>query len=115
MEIRGRRTFWNQRCIKKQIRSFYINLYHQPHVPAIDFDKSLVSKISKEAKFLERMPTSKEIKNAVWEWDTSKASGYDVLNLKFIKELWVEIGDDFIKCVMDFVVTGRMPRKLNMT
>ena len=98
----GRRSFRNPRCIN-QIRSFYKKLYHQPAVPKIDFDDSFLNKISEEeARFLERMPTHDEIKSAVWECDPSKAQGYDGFNLKFIKELWVEVGDDFVKCVLDF-------------
>ena len=61
------------------------------------------------------MPTHDEIRNAVWECDPSKAPGYDGFNLKFIKELLREVSDDFVKCILDFFVTSRMSRKLNMT
>lgn len=57
---------------------------------------------------MEHMPTVEEIKTAAWECDPTKAPGYDGFNMKFVKELWSEIGNDFVICVLDFFASGRM-------
>ena len=42
----GRRVLRNPRCIKKEVRHFYKELYHQPDVLIVDFDEDLVNKLS---------------------------------------------------------------------
>ena len=112
----GRRLFRNPRSIKNEVRSFYKSLYHQLAIPDVDFDGSIVNRISEEeARALERMPTAMEVKNVVWDCDPSKAPSYDGFNLKFIKEFWEDIGSDFVNCVLNFVETGQLNKKINMT
>ena len=44
----GRRVIHNLRCINKEARRFYKELYHQPDAPIVDFDEDLVNKLSEE-------------------------------------------------------------------
>lgn len=46
------------------------------------------------AKGKEDMPIKKEIKEAIWSCDLTKAPGFDGYNMEFIKECWPIIGDE---------------------
>ncbi|XP_016168899.1 uncharacterized protein LOC107611497 [Arachis ipaensis] len=77
----------NQARIKIAIRDFYKELYHQEPSPIIGFRDGLVNQILEEkATELEMMPTTAEIKEAVWDCESTKAPGSDGYNMNFIKK-----------------------------
>ncbi|XP_025652385.1 uncharacterized protein [Arachis hypogaea] len=77
----------NQARIKGAIKGFYKDLYRQEYVPRIGIRDGLVKCIHRdEAEALEVMPTDEEIKEAVWDCESSKPPGSDGYNMNFIKK-----------------------------
>ncbi|XP_016195525.1 uncharacterized protein LOC107636537 [Arachis ipaensis] len=110
------RTVKNQARIKIAIREFYKDLYHQETTPMMGFRDGLVSRIDEEdALMLEMMPSAAEIREAVWDCESSKALGCDGYNMNFIKRCWGEIGSEFTAAVMGFFQTSRLPTDSNIT
>lgn len=62
---------------------------------------------------MERIPCDEEIKAVMWGCDPGKAPGYDVFNIRFIKECADIIGKDLTKFIKDFFVTGRFDLTIN--
>ncbi|XP_057745192.1 uncharacterized protein LOC130963060 [Arachis stenosperma] len=76
----------NHARIKVAIRDFYRSLYHQDESPNISFRDGLLNRLEmEEAQALEVLPTEEEIKEAVWDCESSKAPGSDGYNMNFIK------------------------------
>ncbi|XP_057719289.1 uncharacterized protein LOC130933683 [Arachis stenosperma] len=79
------RLIRNQARIKIAIREFYKDLYHQERSPVVGFRDGLVNRINEEeSAALERMPIMEEIREAVWDCESSKAPGNDGYNMNFI-------------------------------
>ena len=113
---KGRRIIKSPRMIKMEVRNFFKKLYKQKQMPEFQFQQGLVDRISdQQAEELEMLPTKEEIRNAVWDCESSKAPGPDGFNFNFIKRCWKFIGIDFVKCVEDFFHEGSLPRNANMT
>ncbi|XP_057756421.1 uncharacterized protein LOC130975687 [Arachis stenosperma] len=86
--INGRRVR-NLARIKITIREFYKELYHQEGSPMVGFRDGLVEKIDEQATVtLEELPSVEEIREAVWDCESSKAPGCDRYNMNFIKRCW---------------------------
>ncbi|XP_072074014.1 uncharacterized protein [Arachis hypogaea] len=106
----------NQARIKGAIRGFYKDLYRQEYVPRIGIRDGLVKCIHRdEAEALEVMPTDEEIKEAVWDCESSKAPGSDGFNMNFIKKCWDDIGPEFTAAVMGFFQSAKLPKDVNVT
>ncbi|XP_016206246.1 uncharacterized protein LOC107646584 [Arachis ipaensis] len=76
----------------------------------------LVDMISEEDSVtLEVLPSVEEIREAVWDCESSKAPGSDGYNMNFIKKCWDEIGAEFTAAVTDFFQTSRLPKDSNVT
>ncbi|XP_015944180.1 uncharacterized protein LOC107469315 [Arachis duranensis] len=115
LRIHGR-LVRNQPRIKVAIRDFYKDLYHQETSPNIGFRDGLVRQISEdEATGLELMPTAEEIKNVVWDCESTNAPGCDRYNMNFFKKCWDKIGKEFIEAVMGFFRSARLPRDSSVT
>lgn len=81
----GRRIVRAPRMIKMEARNFYKNMYKQNPIPIINFLHEMVNKISvEEANSLELLPSSDEIKQAVWGCESTRAPGLDGFNFNFI-------------------------------
>ncbi|XP_057748092.1 uncharacterized protein LOC130967294 [Arachis stenosperma] len=64
----------NQARIKVAIRGFYKDLYRKEYAPLIGFREGLVMKMDEnEATALEIMPSAEEVKEAVWDCESTKA------------------------------------------
>ncbi|XP_057734573.1 uncharacterized protein LOC130950022 [Arachis stenosperma] len=106
----------NQVRIKLAIRDFYKGLYHQEPSPNIGFRDGLVQQITEtQATELELMPTAKEIKNAVWDCESTNALGSDGYNMNFIKKYWKELGREFTGAVIGFFQSAKLPSDSNIT
>ncbi|XP_057720140.1 uncharacterized protein LOC130934600 [Arachis stenosperma] len=100
----------NQARIKIAIRDFYKELYHQESSPIIGFRDGLVKQIlEEEATELEMMPTTEEIKEAVWDYESIKAPNSHGYNMNFIKKCWKELGREFIGAVKGFFQSVKLP------
>ncbi|XP_072084332.1 uncharacterized protein [Arachis hypogaea] len=104
------------RIIKIAIREFYKGLYHQERSPMVGFRDGLVERISKEdALALEMLPSPKEVREAVWDCESSKAPGSDDYNMNFIKKCWNKIGSEFTAAVLVFFQSSRLSSDANVT
>jgi hypothetical protein len=56
-----------------------------------------------------------EIKEAVWECESSKSPGPDGVSLGFIKEFWEELKDDIIRFLVEFHENGKLVKGINST
>ncbi|XP_072074111.1 uncharacterized protein [Arachis hypogaea] len=94
------RLVHNQVRIKGAIREFYKELYRQDYVPRIGVRDGLVKNIQRdEADALEVMPSAEEIREAVWDSESSKAPGSDGYNMNFIKKCNFEgVGEKDASC-----------------
>ncbi|GKU94470.1 hypothetical protein SLEP1_g7966 [Rubroshorea leprosula] len=100
--------------IKEGVKNYFKELFSEeewqrPKLDGISFkqiDKSdndsLTATFSKE-----------EIKNAVWDCDSSKSPGPDGFNFRFIKAMWEEIKQDVIGFVQEFHEHGKLVRGSN--
>ncbi|XP_072088123.1 uncharacterized protein [Arachis hypogaea] len=112
----NRRLVRNQARIKIAIREFYKELYHQEHSPRLGFRDGLVGRIDQEDFVsLETIPSVEEIREAVWDCESSKASGCDRYNMNFIKRCWGELGSEFTATVLGFFQTARLLKDTNIT
>ncbi|XP_016168758.1 uncharacterized protein LOC107611333 [Arachis ipaensis] len=85
----NRRLVKNHARIKVATKDFYMNLYHQDESPNISFRDGLVNHLEmEEAQALEVLPTEEELKQAVWDYESSKALSSDGYNMNFIKRCW---------------------------
>ncbi|XP_015954786.1 uncharacterized protein LOC107479150 [Arachis duranensis] len=115
LQINGR-TVRNQARIKVAIRDFYKRLYHQEESPKVSFRDRLVNRLEREeAESLEVLPTVEEVKEAVWDCESSKAPGSDGYNMNFIKNCWNEIGTEFTTAVINFFETAKLLADSNIT
>ncbi|XP_016171163.1 uncharacterized protein LOC107613598 [Arachis ipaensis] len=79
----------NQARINIAIKEYYKELYCQDKSPMLSFRDGLVSRIEQEeSENLEAMPTAEEIREAVWDCESSKAPGCDGYNMNFVKRCW---------------------------
>ncbi|XP_072064497.1 uncharacterized protein [Arachis hypogaea] len=84
--------------------------------PRVSFRDGLVNRLEREeAKALEVLPSVEEVKEAVWECESSKAPGSDGYSMNFIKRCWDEIGMEFTTAVMTFFETATLPEDSNVT
>ncbi|XP_016185823.1 uncharacterized protein LOC107627508 [Arachis ipaensis] len=106
----------NQARIKVVVRDFYKHLYHQEASPRVSFRDGLVNRLEREeAETLEALPSVEEVKEVVWDCESSKAPGSDGYNMNFIKKCWNMIGAEFTTAVMDFFETAKLPPDANVT
>nr|XP_025662026.1 uncharacterized protein LOC112757684 [Arachis hypogaea] len=83
--------------------------------PLLGFRDGLVGRIDEEESVsLEVMPSAEEIRQAVWDCESSKTPGCDGFNMNFIKRCWDEIGTEFTGAVMGFFQTVRLPADSNI-
>ncbi|XP_057733852.1 uncharacterized protein LOC130949032 [Arachis stenosperma] len=76
----------------------------------------LVNRLEREeAEALEALPSVEEVKEAVWDCESSKAPGSDGYNMNFIKRCWDEIGREFTAAVLNFFETASLPTDANVT
>ena len=68
-----------------------------------------------QSLFLEKTPSRKEVKQAVWACGIDKAPGFNGYNFKFIREMWEVVKDEIYDSVMVFFATGSSARHLNVT
>ncbi|XP_025684849.1 uncharacterized protein [Arachis hypogaea] len=77
----------NQARIKIAVQDFYKSLYHQEASPRVTFRDGLVNRLEREeAETLETLPSVEEVKETVWDCESSKAPGSDGYNMYFIKK-----------------------------
>ncbi|XP_072060354.1 uncharacterized protein [Arachis hypogaea] len=94
----------------------YFHNIASEHSPSVSFKDGLVNQLEREeVEALELLPSVQEVKEAVWECESSKAPGSDGYNMNFIKKCWNEIGTEFTAAVISFFQTSMLPEGSNVT
>lgn len=57
--------------------------------------------------------SEEEIKESVWSCDETKSSGPDDFNIKFIKNFWEVVKEDFVKFIREFHANGKLVGGVN--
>ncbi|XP_052485842.1 uncharacterized protein LOC128040625 [Gossypium raimondii] len=72
-------------------------------------------KLSEEATILKlELPfTLEEIKEGVWNYDESKATGLDGFNMCFFKGCWQLVREDLFNMMIEFLGTGKLKKSIN--
>nr|XP_025702548.1 uncharacterized protein LOC112803254 [Arachis hypogaea] len=109
------RLVWNQARIKTAITGFYKELYRQEYAPVIGIRDGLVKQINdEEAAVLEEMPSTEEVREEVWDCESSKSPGSNGYNMNFIKKCWGELGQEFTAAVLGFFQNAKLPTDANV-
>lgn len=70
-------------------------------------------KLSEEATSKLELPfTLEEIKEGVWNYDESKATGLDGFNMCFFKGCWQLVREDLFNMMIEFF-TGKLKKSIN--
>ncbi|GJX73331.1 RNA-directed DNA polymerase, eukaryota [Tanacetum coccineum] len=70
---------------------------------------------SEEAMLMERDVNDKEIKEALFDIDSDKASGPDGYSSEFFKKAWDIVGEDFCSSIKEFFISGQLLGEINAT
>ncbi|XP_025678637.1 uncharacterized protein [Arachis hypogaea] len=76
---------------------------------------SMIVEDSRGCYSFEVLPSVEEIKDAVWDCESSRAPGSDGYNMNFIKKCWDEIGVEFTAAVVGFFQTSKLSTDTNIT
>nr|XP_029151527.1 uncharacterized protein LOC114925926 [Arachis hypogaea] len=114
---------WKQMSRSRQAKDMDRNIRYFHHIASarrrnnrIDALGWSVERITEEeSATLEVIPSAEEIKEAVWDCESSKAPDCDGYNMNFIKRCWGEIVADFMAAVVEFFQTSRLPADSNIT
>lgn len=81
--------------LKSEVRDYFARRVSQVPILDFDFDMEGHPKISPEQhRFLESLPTRREVKDVVWACGTDKAPGFNGFNFKFIRGMWDDLEVD---------------------
>nr|GEZ29615.1 RNA-directed DNA polymerase, eukaryota [Tanacetum cinerariifolium] len=87
------------------IYEFYKEKFRATTHNWLHFNNTLLKSLPNfESSFLDNLFTCQEIKNAVWDYGGSEASGPDRFSFKFIPSYWDIIGEDFSGMVKKFEI-----------
>nr|GEZ34623.1 reverse transcriptase domain, reverse transcriptase zinc-binding domain protein [Tanacetum cinerariifolium] len=78
----------------------------------ISFEKMLTDD---EANEMIKLVTDEEIKDAIFDIDSNKASGHDRYTSRFFKKAWKVIGNEACLAVKDFFINGTLLGEVNAT
>ncbi|GLT32017.1 hypothetical protein SLA2020_067120 [Shorea laevis] len=78
--------------------------WNMPKLDGINFKQ--ISQTNNE--FLTAPFTEEEIRNAVWDCDSTKSPGPDGFNFKFIKAMWEDIKANVVGFIQEFHEQGRL-------
>ncbi|GKV25593.1 hypothetical protein SLEP1_g35004 [Rubroshorea leprosula] len=100
--------------IKEGVMNYFKGLFSEEEWQRPKLDGVSFKQIDKaDNDFLIATFSEEDIKNAVWDCDSSKSPGPDGFNFKFIKAMWEEIKQDVIGFVQEFHEHGKLVRGSN--
>lgn len=111
----------NSEQIKGMLVSFYQNLLGSENTEVEPFS---IGEIRELVQFrclpgladqLLKIPSVEDIKSSIASMPKNKAPGPDGFPVEFFLEAWEVVGQDTIRAVQDFFVTGHLPRNFNAT
>ncbi|GKV16405.1 hypothetical protein SLEP1_g27052 [Rubroshorea leprosula] len=100
--------------IKNEVAKYFEELFteekwERPKLDGIDFKR--ISEADND--ILTVAFSEKEVKEAVWECESSKSPGPDGFNFKFVKVMWEDIKSDVVEFVQEFHEHGQIAKGSN--
>ncbi|GKV35771.1 hypothetical protein SLEP1_g43991 [Rubroshorea leprosula] len=100
--------------IKNEVAKYFEELFKEekwerPKLDGIDFKR--ISEADND--ILTAAFSEKEVKEAVWECESSKSPGPDGFNFKFVKVMWEDIKSDVVEFVQEFHEQGKIAKGSN--
>ncbi|GLU18032.1 hypothetical protein SLE2022_343540 [Rubroshorea leprosula] len=100
--------------IKEEVARYFQTLFTEerwkrPKLDGVNFKQ--VSQADNE--LLTGVFSEEEVKEAVWDCDSSKSPGPDGFNFRFIKEMWEDIKKEVVAFIQEFHNHGRIVRGAN--
>ncbi|GKV44307.1 hypothetical protein SLEP1_g51499 [Rubroshorea leprosula] len=100
--------------IKNEVATYFEELFteekwERPKLDGIDFKR--ISEADND--ILTAVFSEKEVKEAVWECESSKSPGPDGFNFKFVKVMWEDIKSDVVEFVQEFHEQGKIAKGSN--
>ncbi|GKV51770.1 hypothetical protein SLEP1_g58395 [Rubroshorea leprosula] len=100
--------------IKEGVMNYFKGLFSEEEWQRPKLDGISFKQIDKaDNDFLTATFLKEDIKNVVWDCDSSKSPGLDGFNFKFIKAMWEEIKQDVIGFVQEFHEHGKLVKGSN--
>jgi hypothetical protein len=106
---------------RKEIRKHFLTHFTSQFCEEeVDFPTNLEELIpnsisDSENEELCRIPTPQEIKKTLFDMSAQKSPGPDGLPVLFYKKYWGMVGNDVIRAVTNFFISGRLLREVNNT
>jgi hypothetical protein len=106
---------------RKEIRKHFLTHFTSQFCEEeVDFPTNLEELIpnsisDSENEELCRIPTPQEIKKTLFDMSAQKSPGPDGLPVLFYKKYWGTVGNDVIRAVTNFFISGRLLREVNNT
>ncbi|GKV27047.1 hypothetical protein SLEP1_g36255 [Rubroshorea leprosula] len=100
--------------IREEVASYFQGLFteerwQRPRLDGINFNQ--LSQTNNES--LTAVFSEEEIKNAVWDCDSTKSPGLDGFNFRFIKAMWEDIKQDITSFAQEFHKNGKLVKGSN--
>ncbi|GKV11786.1 hypothetical protein SLEP1_g23006 [Rubroshorea leprosula] len=100
--------------IKEGVMNYFKGLFSEEEWQRPKLDGISFKQIDKaDNDFFMATFSEEDIKNTVWDCDSTKSLGPDGFNFRFIKEMWEEIKQDVIGFVQEFHEHGKLVRGSN--
>ncbi|GKU92387.1 hypothetical protein SLEP1_g6121 [Rubroshorea leprosula] len=100
--------------MKESVANYFETLFKEDTWQRPTLDGIEFKRISDEERVMLEAPfTVEEVRQAVWNCESSKAPGPDGFNFKFVKEMWDTIKNDIMGFVTEFHKNGKLVRGLN--
>ncbi|GJY86913.1 RNA-directed DNA polymerase, eukaryota [Tanacetum coccineum] len=102
--------------VKSEFLNHFTNQFLKPSSPHIHVDFQFPNCLNLEqSEELERLISTEEVKNAVWDCGLNKSSGPDGFTFDFFRKYWNIIGQDIVAAVSQFFSNGNFPPGCNST
>nr|KYP61675.1 Transposon TX1 uncharacterized [Cajanus cajan] len=98
----------------RKVKDFFERHFRESNKARPRLGEWRFSSLSEGERFFLETPFSEtEIKEAVWSCDGNKCPGPDGFNLRFIKEFWDTLKEDFVGFFDEFFVNGKLVKGVN--
>lgn len=107
--------------LKSMVEQFYFNLLGSPNTAVDPYSVDTIRSLhpfrcgAPLATKLSRLPSSQEIKEAVFSLPDNKAPGPDGFSAEFFTSAWDVVGNDLVYAVQDFFGSSSLLRQANTT
>ncbi|GKU94710.1 hypothetical protein SLEP1_g8163 [Rubroshorea leprosula] len=100
--------------IKEEVAKYFQTLFTEERWKRPKLDGVSFKQVSQaDNELLKRVFSEVEVKEAIWDCDSSKSPSPDGFNFRFIKEMWEDIKPEVVAFIQEFHKHGRIVRGSN--